>query len=296
MELPAEMKRYHQKLFGPGYADFFEELLGLGSRHAIRVNTLKSSMRQAKRILAEQGIEYARVQWCPDGLWVSHPGLNTLEHQLGMFYIQSAASMVAPQLLTGGKNVADLCAAPGGKATHLAQIMDNQGSLLANEKDRSRIKALVYNMQRMGVSNSNVTNMDAVRAKSIGTGFDRVLLDAPCSGVGTLAKSLDILSKWSVDWVERLSALQKKMITGAFDTLAPGGLMAYTTCTTTREENEDIVSHLLSQRADASLKPVNLKGLDPDLPLDDALAGCIRISPKRDGVEPHFIALVKKDG
>lgn len=296
MEYPDEFRRYHQKLFSNRYGGFFRELRLAGYRHAIRVNTLKSSMRDVKRFLAKDNIEYGGVPWCEDGLWVSSPQMNTLEHQLGMYYIQSPSSMIAPQLLSGGSNALDLCAAPGGKATHISQLMRNRGSLLANERDRSRIKALVHNLQRMGVSNARVTAGDAARPHLMGSGFDRILVDVPCSGVGTLAKSTEILSKWSMDWVRRLCALQKKMIIAAFDRLAPSGLMAYTTCTTTLEENERVVSHLLNSRDDAVLKPWSLPGLHPDPPKDDSLIGCARLSPEKDGIEPHFIALVMRDG
>lgn len=294
MEFPNEFKEFHERLLGDELEDFLDFFNHPPNRTSIRVNTLKTDMRSVKRYLGDVGVEYGRVEWCDLGLWVSEKSLDTLEHQLGMYYIQSASSMIAPTALGAANSVADLCAAPGGKTTHLAQLMDNKGLLVANEKIPSRIKALTYNLQRMGVTNCLVTKNDAVRYNQIGSKFDKILLDAPCSGVGTLTQSREILSRWSIDWVNRLAKLQKKMILTAYDCLKPGGSMVYTTCTTSVQENEEVVNHLLGERSNSELEKIDLKGLKPVYGLLPGTEKSLRIYPHLNGCDPHFVAKVKK--
>ena len=295
MRLPDEFESYHRWLLGDDYNKFMQYFEKPPQRQSIRVNTLKSTVRQVRRILSEKNIEYGPVPWCPDGLWVSEPNMDSLEHQLGFYYIQAASSMISPQILGAGEKVLDMCAAPGGKTTHLAQLMGGTGTIVANEKTPARIKALVYNIQRMGVSNAFVTRYDAIGFEKLETGFDRVLLDAPCSGVGTLRQSREILSRWSIDWVERLAALQKKMILSAFDCIAPGGKMVYTTCTTTVEENEQVVEHLLKMRPSAKLSKVKLDGITLRRSMSDDVRECARVFPQDNQSDPHFIAEVTKN-
>jgi NOL1/NOP2/sun family putative RNA methylase len=295
MKVPVEFGRYHRRLLGREYVELMDYFTRRPTRYSIRVNTLKSSMREVKRILAERNIDYGSISWCGDGLWVDSGELDFMEHQLGLFYIQSASSMVAPQVLGTGGSVLDLCAAPGGKSTHLAQLMGNRGMLAANEDNRSRIKALVYNLQRCGVSNAAVTNHDGVRFSGLGLSFDRVLVDVPCSSVGTLRTSREALRKWSMGWVRRLAEVQKKLILSAYDCLGEGGRLVYCTCTTSREENEDVVEHLLAER-EAELLKVRLDGIKLRRGLTDKTSKCARIYPMDNDTDPQFIAEVVKGG
>jgi len=296
MKVPAEFERYHMRLLGDEYGRFINYFRQPQEKHSLRVNTLKSNMREVKRILAEHGVEYGHVSWCKDGLWVSNASLDYMEHQLGLYYIQSASSMIAPQVLGPGKWVLDMCAAPGGKTTHLAQLMENRGLLVGNEDSIPRVRALVYNIQRCGVSNAVVTRYDACRFNECGERFDRILIDAPCSSVGTLRKSREILAKWSLGWVRSLAQVQKKMITAAYDSLVEGGKLVYSTCTTTAEENEQVVEHLLKERQDAKLNKVKLDGLKIRRGLTEAAEECGRIMPQDNDTEPHFIAEAVKNG
>jgi NOL1/NOP2/sun family putative RNA methylase len=246
--------------------------------------------------LAEKNIEYGPVGWCADGLWVSSPNLDCIEHQLGLYYIQSASSMIAPQVLGPGNRVLDMCAAPGGKTTHLAQLMGNKGLLVANEDNVSRIRGLVYNIQRCGLMNTIVTRIDGCRFDERQERFDRILVDAPCSSVGTLRKSHEVLGKWSIEWVRGLSQLQKKMALAAFDSLEAGGRMVYSTCTTTLEENEHVIEHLLTNRPEARCCKVRLDGIKFSRGMTEKAVDCARVWPKDNDTEPHFIAQVIKGG
>lgn len=296
MKLPADFVRYHHRLLDDEYGRFIRYLMEPQERFSLRVNTLKSSVREVKRILAEHNIEYGPVAWCPEGLWVGSNQLDLMEHQLGLYYIQSASSMIAPQVLGPGERVLDMCAAPGGKTTHLGQLMANKGTLIASEDNIARIKALVYNIQRCGVTNAAVTRLDAVKFSGYGERFDRVLLDAPCSSVGTLRHSREVLDKWSLVWVRSLAAIQKKMILSGYDCLSNGGKLVYSTCTTTIEENEEVIEHLLNERQDAKLNRVRLDGLKVKRGLTEKAADCARVWPQDNEIEPHFIAEVVKGG
>ncbi|MBU0761923.1 MAG: RsmB/NOP family class I SAM-dependent RNA methyltransferase [Candidatus Altiarchaeota archaeon] len=295
MAFPKEFEDYHRKLFGVDYVVFQDHITEYPTRWSLRVNTLKSTMRDVRRTLSEYGIEYGPIPWCAEGLWVSQQNLDTVEHQLGHYFIQSASSMIAPQLLGCGEYILDLCAAPGGKTTHLAQLMNNRGTLIANEHVPARMKSLVYNIQRCGVSNTTVLKGDGARIGNLKLKFDKILVDAPCSGVGTLRQSREILSRWNLGWVRGLSGLQKKLALTAFDSLKKGGTMVYTTCTTTLEENEEVVTFLLSQREDAKLVSARLEGIKLKSGLTEETRDCTRID-FRDGLDSHFFAKVVKNG
>ncbi|MFH0862259.1 MAG: RsmB/NOP family class I SAM-dependent RNA methyltransferase [Candidatus Altiarchaeota archaeon] len=296
MKLPPGFEAYHKRLYGADYGKFINYFMTHKERFSLRVNTLKTDMRELKRILAEHRITYGPVSWCPDGLWVDSGSLDYMEHQMGLYYIQSASSMIAPQVLGPGKRVLDLCAAPGGKTTHLAQLMGNKGLIVANDDSHARIKGLVYNIQRCGLTNAVVTLLDGCRYDQYGERFDRILLDAPCSSVGTMRQNREVLADWSLEWARQLSQVQKKMILSAYDSLLDKGRIVYSTCTTTLEENEHVIEHLLKERPEARLNKVRLDGIRLRRGMTEAAADCARVFPTDDDTEPHFIAEVVKGG
>ncbi len=289
--------RYHQRLLGDDYPKFISHLSRRLSRYSIRINTLKSSRREVERFLRERNIDYGSIPWCRDGLFVSKPDLDYLEHQLGLYYIQSADSMVSPLALDPkpGENILDLCSAPGGKTTHIAQLMKNTGTLVANDNNTSRIRGLVYNVQRCGLTNVIVTQNDAVKLSSKNLVFDRILVDAPCSDVGTARKNPQIFNKWDLDWVKNLQTLQKKMIESAYQMLKPGGTMVYSTCTTTIPENEHVIEYLIDKHPDMRLESILPDGLSYMPGLTDKTLECIRILPQHNDTGCFFIAKVVKD-
>jgi len=295
MKVPIEFDTYHRRLLGGEYREFMDYFIRKPTRYSIRVNTLKSDAREVKRILAEHNIQYGDVRWCPDGLWVDSNELDFTEHQLGLFYIQSASSMLPPQLLAGGSRALDLCAAPGGKTTHLAQLMGNRGLLAANDNNPQRIRGLVYNIQRCGVSNAAVVKYDGCHFHQLGERFDRILVDAPCSSVGTLRQTTEVLRKWNLEWVRQLTVVQRKLLLSAYDSLTEGGLLVYSTCTTTREENEDAIEYLLKERHARTVK-VKLDGVRLRPGLTENTFDCARVYPQDNDTEPYFIAEVVKNG
>jgi len=279
-------------------------------RRSIRVNTLKTTVAHIKKALTKDW-KLDPVPWCKEGFWIDHRGLgddyrrdvgNLLEHSLGYIFIQEAASMIPPIVLDPkpGEKILDMCASPGSKATQIAQYMQNKGALVVNDYKFDRIKALGLNMQRMGVNNHMITLQEGRFFK--GQEFDRILVDAPCSGTGTIRKSLKTIRMWNPNMVKRLSATQKQLIRTAFEILKPGGTMVYSTCTLEPQEDEAVVTHLLDTYPDAKLQDIKLKGLKrskPVLEFDGQkyhpdVKKCIRIWPQDNDTEGFFVCKIRK--
>src|SRR3990167_9855374 len=173
--------------------DSFLEFSLKNIRKSIRVNTLKISVNELKKRLKDYKL--TQIPWCKEGFFVEGPRTdlgNLKEHQLGYFYIQEAASMIPPIVLDPkpGEIILDIAASPGSKTTQIAQYMENKGILIANDYTYERMKPLSINLQRCGVTNSIITLMEGQWFKKSGIEFDRILVDAPCSGTGTIRKSL----------------------------------------------------------------------------------------------------------
>lgn len=274
-------------------------------RKSIRVNTLKKSVAEVKKRLSSKW-EIEEIPWCKEGLFVEHKEGrldvgNTVEHALGYYYVQEAASMIPPVVLDPqpGEIVLDVCAAPGSKSSQMAQYMQNKGVLIANDVVGQRLAALGINLQRCGVSNSVVTQMKGERIK--GYSFDKVLLDAPCSGTGTIRKSIKTIKWWNPKTVVSIAGMQKKLILNSFDLLKKGGVMVYSTCSLEPEENEGVVDYLLQNREDAELMDIKLdiKRGSPVLEFgkekyDPSIKKCLRLWPQDNDTEGFFVAKIKK--
>ena len=225
----------------------------------IRVNTLRASPQEVYDRLTSKGFSLSRVSWSDDLFYVDTARVSkTIEHWLGLFYIQEAVQTLPVRVLDPqpGETILDMAAAPGGKCTHIAACMHNQGPLIANEPVGKRQPSLMANINRLGVLNATVTSY---RGESfpMHTLFDRVLLDAPCSAEGTLRKESTLRNGATAAAIARLSRLQQRLILKAYDLLKPGGTLVYSTCTFAPEENEGTVSHLLSAR-DAAITRVEI--------------------------------------
>ncbi|HDL86277.1 MAG TPA: RsmB/NOP family class I SAM-dependent RNA methyltransferase [Candidatus Acetothermia bacterium] len=268
----------------------------------IRVNTLRASPRDVRDRLTRKGFSLIPIAWSEDLFRVETPRVSkTIEHWLGMFYIQEAVQTLPVRVLSPqpGETILDMAAAPGGKCTHIASCMRNRGALIANEPVGKRQPSLMANINRLGVLNTTVTSY---RGESfpMHARFDRVLLDAPCSAEGTLRKESTLRDGATRSAIARLSRLQQRLILRAYDLLKPGGTLVYSTCTFAPEENEGTVSHLLSKR-DALLDQITLpfpaeRGIIAwnDEEYAPEVARCARIYPHQIDSGGGFIARLRK--
>lgn len=233
-------------------------------------------------------------KFCKESYYVDKPLGNHPMHICGCFYLQEPSASSAVEILDVQENdyVLDLCAAPGGKSTQIASHL-KKGYLVSNEIDAKRAQILLSNMERMGVKNMAVTNTSVDKlAKIFNNCFDKILVDAPCSGEGMIKKHDIALNNWSIENIELCASRQKEILEYAYSMLKPGGTIVYSTCTYALEEDEDVVLAFLEKHADMEL-------LDPNVSWGRKGFKCLnvrRIFPM-DGGEGHFIAkLQKKDG
>lgn len=275
-------------------------------RRSIRINTLKASVAKVKKSLGKEWI-LEQIPWCKNGFWISHKKGerfdigNTIEHSLGYIYVQEAASMIPALVLDPkpGEVVLDMCAAPGSKTTQLGELMKNKGVLVANDIKGDRLAALGINIQRVGMINTIATQARGQYFSEFK--FDKILVDAPCSGTGTISKSLKTIKMWNPNMVKRLSMTQKSLITNAFQNLKAGGTMVYSTCTLEPEEDEEVIDYLLKKFSNAKLEKIDLdiKRSEPVLGFegkvyDKSIEKCLRIWPQDNNTEGFFVAKIRK--
>ncbi|MBS3157729.1 NOL1/NOP2/sun family putative RNA methylase [Candidatus Woesearchaeota archaeon] len=283
-------------------------------RRTIRVNTLKISVAELKKRLKENW-RLTPVPWCKEGFWIENikDGRrdigNLVEHSLGYIYIQEASSMIPPIVLEPKKDemVLDMCASPGSKTTQIAQYMKNTGLLIANDYKGMRLAPLGMNIQRMGITNAVITLMEGRYFSNFKQNpvFDKVLVDAPCSGTGNIRRSLKTLLIWNPDMIKRLSGSQKQLLRTGFEILKPGGTLVYSTCTLEPEENEAVVDSLLEQYPNAKLQKIDAKKLKinhspavlkfEDKEYSSEIEKCLRIFPQDNDSEGFFVAKIKKE-
>jgi NOL1/NOP2/sun family putative RNA methylase len=275
-------------------------------RRSIRVNTLKMSVEELKKRLEEEW-ELVPIPWCKEGFWIKNIKTgrrdigNLPEHSLGYFYIQEAVSMIPPIVLGAkpGEIVLDMCASPGSKASQIAAMMKNKGVFVANDYKTLRMKPLSLNLQRCGITNNIITLMEGRWFKDIK--FDRILVDAPCSGTGTIRKSLKTLRMWNPNMIRRLAGTQKQLICQAFSCLKKGGTMVYSTCSLEPEEDEAVIDYFLSKCGDAKLEEIeiDIKRGEPVMEFDGntynpEVKKCLRIWPQDNDTEGFFVVKIKK--
>jgi NOL1/NOP2/sun family putative RNA methylase len=284
-------------------AGLFQEYCDRRPPSSIRVNTLKTDVKSVTERLVTQGFTLKPVPWCRPGFFVEGQGISkTVEYFLGHYFIQDAASMIPVEVLKPlpGERILDLTASPGGKSTHITALMENKGLLVANEVNRKRIPPLRFNLSKHGVLNAVVTRMDASRPVKTKMRFDRILLDAPCSGEGIFNTNPESIRQWSTKKIERNARLQKKLISNAASLLKNKGVLVYSTCTLTPEENEAVVDSVLDKGL--QIDDIKLQGLEtrPGIAewmgqrFDETLSKCARIYPHLNDTIGFFTARLIK--
>lgn len=284
----------------------FETISEKYLRRSIRVNTLKVSAAELKKRLKSWDLQ--QIPWCREGFWAEHKGGrrdigNTIEHSLGYVYVQEAASMVPPAVLAPkpGEKILDMCAAPGSKTTQIAAMMKNKGLIIANDISKERMKSLCINVERCGMTNTVVTMMKGQKFAGKDMVFDRILVDAPCSGTGAIRKSRETAKLWNPVMVRRLAAMQKQLLDTAYPMLKPGGVLVYSTCSLEPEENEGVVSYILNKYADMKMQNIllDIRRSEPVKEFEGNryhpdTRRCLRIWPQDNDTQGFFVAKMRK--
>lgn len=272
-------------------------------QYGLRVNTLKMNLEEFERIAP---FHLKKVPWISNGYFYEAEDVPAKHpfYSAGLYYLQEPSVMTPASRLKvqPGERVLDLCAAPGGKATELGAALQGEGLLVANDINTARARALLRNLELFGISNSFVTNEPPhVLAERFPEFFHKIMVDAPCSGEGMFRKNPAVVDSWQEKGPEYFSKLQREIIVQAADMLLPGGMMFYSTCTFSPLENEKTITHLLKERPDMEVIPMeDYEGFAEGLTsyrgevFDKSCKLCRRIWPHKMSGEGHFMALLHK--
>jgi len=289
-KLPEAYKSQMKRLLGEAGFFAYEKSLGDPVTRALRVNLLLSPDGSLPCAIEGVGKEVPWAKGCYFVEGDARPGLSPL-HEGGLFYLQepsalSAVSVLSPQ---PGERVLDLCAAPGGKSTQIAGLMQGKGLLVCNEPVPSRAQILSRNVERMGVRNAVVTSaMPDQLAPHFLSFFDRILVDAPCSGEGMFRRQIEARDEWSENSPRGCADRQMEILHEAAKMLAPGGVMVYSTCTFNDTENEGVLARFTAEHPEFSLEAFSLPGLP------SGERGYAHLYPHEIRGEGHFVSLLRK--
>ena len=295
--LPADFLSRMETLLGEEFGDF------LSSYDRPLQRGLRLGPKAGSRTLP---FALTPVPWAKGGFSydpADRPGKHPY-HEAGLYYLQEPSAMAPAALLSPvpGEKVLDLCAAPGGKATQLGGMLQGEGLLVANEIHPKRARILSRNIERMGISNALVLCMHPrALAERFPAWFDKILVDAPCSGEGMFRKEEAAVTDWSLETVEMCAARQKEILRSAAEMLRPGGVLCYSTCTFAPEEDEGVMAWFLREYPAFSPVEIVAPWFDPAHPewaepRDSRTALGFRLWPHRLGGEGHFVMLLRKEG
>lgn len=279
----------------------FKDVIKTSPPYDIRVNGIKSSIQEVKKFLKREGLEFEQREWNEKFIKVKSNPSKTLAHWLGKFYIQEYSSGIPPLALNPcpEDDVLDMCAAPGSKTTQISDMMNNEGQIIANDIRPARTKGLLSNLYRLGCVNTQVTERDARKLPGKPK-FDKVLLDAPCSGEGNVRSQENLGGGASEARIEELSNLQERLLEKAFEVCKVNGIIVYSTCTFAPEENEFIVAKFLDKGKlmDPNFDFEHARGIlewDGES-LNEELEKCVRVYPHNLDSGGMFVAKFKKKG
>ena len=314
--LPEQFRNRMKQMLKEEYPAF-ENSYAKPSCQSLRINELKGDVN---KVCGKTDFLEDRVPWAEDGYYYKEegrPGKHPF-HEAGVYYIQEASAMAPVMALQpkAGEKILDLCAAPGGKSTQIAAAMKGQGLLVCNEIHSQRAKILSENIERMGVVNALVTNHEpAVLETHFQEYFDRILVDAPCSGEGMFRKNEEAVKEWSPENVSMCAGRQLDILESAAGMLRPGGTMVYSTCTFAPSEDEGTINSFLAEHPEFSLVEIpQFAGMEPGNPaylknscdrdtiteesrkIRNELTKTVRLWPHKLKGEGHFMACLRKEG
>lgn len=288
------------ELFGPEFTEGLLDADNATPEFTVRTNSLRSTAGQLAEELAAEGVETAPGRYGGGALLLKSPSSVTklAAFRKGLFQVQDESSMLAARVLDPGPGelVIDMCSAPGGKATHIAQLMGNKGAVLARDVFEHKVKLIEEAAQRLGIDIIRAEVYDSsVPDPVYAAKADRVLLDAPCTGLGILRRKPDIRWSREIEDGKPIRELQSALLRAAASYLKPGGVMVYSTCTILPEENGGVVRDFLKENGGFALDDIT-----PHLPAELAGyvedGGMLQLYPNRDGVDGFFIARLRKRG
>lgn len=290
LKLPQDFIDKYQNLLGDEAEAFFDSLND-DVQKGFRLNPLKNDYQNVDVSLDNP------IPFIKDGYFGQISG-KSLDHQAGYVYSQDISAMYVGQIVaaTPGDYVLDLCAAPGGKSTHIAQQLQNQGLLVSNEINHKRAEILVENLERFGALNTIILNETPQKiAEYLPATFDKVVVDAPCSGEGMFRKDHDAIKYWNKNYPAECAERQKKILQSAIRTVKPGGQLIYSTCTFSPEEDEQVVQWVLDNYPEFKLVEIpRFEGMDAGRPdfanQNSELKKCVRLMPHHFQGEGQFIA------
>ncbi len=266
----------------------------------IRVNTLKITSSELVERLTDRGFELAEteVPFCYEVIEEPYSIGATPEYLMGYYYVMDKSSCIPPLVLDPKPSdvVIDMAAAPGGKTTMISMLMENRGVVIAVEPQPERVQALIDNIHRMGAMNVAVLKADARSLPAIGIAADRILLDAPCTGEGIIFKDPSRKVDRGATDIKFCSTLQRELILAAFDCLKKGGILVYSTCSLTPEENELVIDHLLGRRS-ARLEEIGFGCqalLLPEIEHREEIRKARRLYPHKHKCAGFFVAKIRK--
>ena len=313
VSLPREFEIKMKKLLGAEYEEFLDSY-DRPRNFGLRVNVDKISTEEFEK---KAPFHLTKIPWTENGYYYEEQDMPARHpfYYAGLYYLQEPSAMTPASRLVSqpGDRVLDLCAAPGGKATELGARLHGKGVLVANDISASRAKALLKNVEVFGIRNSFIVNeVPAKLAENFPEFFDKILVDAPCSGEGMFRKDPAVAKVWDGNKPFECAKQQKEIITRAAQMLAPGGDLLYSTCTFSPEENEQVIQFLLDSREDMEIREIKpFEGFAPGRPDvayegwnseesenrkmgSDDLKKCVRIWPHKMAGEGHFLALLHK--
>lgn len=304
MELPIQFKEKMQTLLKEEYEAYLESY-NAPEYQGIRINTIKITNETWEAISPFTELE--NVPWCKEGYYYQdkdRPGKHPYFFA-GLYYIQEPSAMAPGAYIPihKGDKVLDLCAAPGGKSTQVAAKLDQTGLLLSNDISATRAMALTKNIENFGIRNSMITAETPERlAKKLPGYFDKILIDAPCSGEGMFRKNENAVKSWETHGIDHCTKLQEEILDHAYTMLKQNGMMLYSTCTFSPEENEAMIQAFLNTHEDCEIVPLEgVGGIQQGRPEwieegSPTLKGALRLWPHHLKGEGHFVCLLQKNG
>jgi NOL1/NOP2/sun family putative RNA methylase len=269
-------------------------------KKSLRVNTLKTTDERLLSRLRVRGFELSKIDWVKHGYWIesspNRPSAGaTHEYLFGHYFLQSPVSMLIAESVEppAGGTILDLAAGVGGKSTHLCQIMMNAGALVAVEPRRERVSALRSNLSRMGCTNAVVLQMDGRSVSNLGIKFDAVLLDAPCTATGLLGIYPRLKQRTTEDDLTQLQRLQASLLERAWEVLAPGGALVYSTCSLLKDEGEEVISRAVELGGKTETLPIIKAGIGfPHVP--GRIKNSVRFYRHLHNLEGFFVCKIRK--